>query len=350
MNYKILACTLAFALAAVLPEANAQWWNPMDSTPPKFRGTPFEPKVAYTRNVYEQAQMAINAALEDGDFAKLERMHDEFLATQLRATDGSWMVEAFAVTFDGWFRSRGETRIQKLFADWKEKLPASRLRPVAEAEMWQALAWKARGGGYSGKTPRENIELFNERLRLASRALEVSQDVGTASPMWYWVALIVAGSSGRPVAQFDALFEEALRKFPAYQPLYLTRMNYLLPQWGGDYDQVDRFVAESVKRTAAIDGSSFYAWLYVDVARKHGDNFFEKTAVSWPRMRESFEDMTKRYPDVWNRIVYATFACLARDRETTARLLLLLPDEAQLGAYTRGISTDSCRRFAFDRT
>jgi hypothetical protein len=166
------------------------------------------------------------------------------------------------------------------------------------------------------------------------------------------VALIVAGSSGQPAAQFDALFEEAVGKFPTYLPLYLTRLNYYLPQWGGDFGKVDSFIERSVQRTQQTDGSAFYAWLYVDVARKSGgdESFFRATRVSWPRMRDSFDDMIRRYPDTWNKIVYATFACLARDREATAKVLTMLPPDAQLGAYTDGISTDACRRFALEKS
>lgn len=347
-SFTLAACLLG---AAACPDVHAQWWNPMDPTPPKYRGTTLAEKVVYDRNLRNTAQLVIGEALGKGDFDKLERMHDEFARSALRATDGTWMLESFQWAFDNWFYVQDEATIRKLFADWKEKLPAARLRPIAEAEMWQRVAWKARGEGFSGSTTREGQDLFLERLRKASQALEASAEVGKDSPIWYWVALIVAGSSGRPQAQFDALFDEAVTKFPTYLPLYLTRVNYLLPQWGGDYDKVDAFVQDAVKRTAATEGTSFYAWIYVDILRKHqGDRFFGETRASWPVMRESFEDMTKRYPDVLNRIVYATFACLARDRETTARLISQLPPEVELGNFARGISTDGCRRFAIDRT
>lgn len=62
-------------------------------------------------------------------------------------------------------------------------------------------------------------------------------------------------------------------------------------------------------------------------------------------MKRAFDDMVARHPDNWNRNVYATFACRARDKETTARLLAELGDKAQLGAWSSGISTESCRRF-----
>jgi hypothetical protein len=262
------------------------------------------------------------------------------------------MVEAVQQALDNWFQARDESTAAKLLADWKQKVPDSKLQPVAVAEMWQRLAWNARAGRGAASMPGEMREIFRERLIKASRALEASSDPGRDSPIWYWVALIVAGSSGQAQAQFDALFEEAVAKFPTYLPLYLTRLNYYLPQWGGDFDKVDAFIERSVERTSASEGRSFYAWLYVDVAHKgYGDDaFFQVTRASWPRMRDAFEDMIARYPDVENKVLYATFACLARDREATARMLTMLPVDASLGGYARGISTDGCRRFALDRS
>jgi len=339
-------------LLAVAAGAHAQWWNPSDPTPPKFRGTQFETKPVYDRRLFEAASLQVHAALEEGNFAKVDRMYGEFLASRQRTSDGSWLVEAVQQAIDNWFVAHDDSRIDRLFAEWKAKAPDSKLMPVAEADRWQRTAWKARAGRGAGSMTPEIRELFRERMLKASRALEASAEVGRESPIWYWVALIVAGSSGRPEAQFDALFEEAVARFPTYQPLYLTRLNYYLPQWGGDFDKVDAFIRRSVQRTEAVDGKSFYAWLYLDVARKSGgdEEFFRVTRVSWPRMRESFDDMTRRYPDVWNKILFATFACLARDRETTARLLTEMPAEVHLGAYTQGISTDACRRFALDRS
>jgi hypothetical protein len=63
-------------------------------------------------------------------------------------------------------------------------------------------------------------------------------------------------------------------------------------------------------------------------------------------MKQGFEDMLQRYPDPDNRAFYAAHACLARDRETTARLITQLGPQANFDRYIRGVSTEGCRRFA----
>lgn len=327
--------------------AHAQWWNPSDMTPPKFRGTTFEPKVVYTSELVYHAKSAANGFLFSDKFDQLERMHSEFMASGLRATDGTYMVEAIQATFGESFLVMDEKLAQGVMRSWEKKAPQSELRPIALAVMHQAQAWKARGGGYGA--PEETMRIFRERLRLAAVVLKENEAAGEKSPIWWWAALVVAGSSGVEAAQFDRAFEDAVTRFPSYKPLYYTRMNYLLPQWGGSFEAVDRFVADSVARTAATEGESMYAWLYLDIAAKTRERF-EQTGVSWTRMKKGFEDLVERYPDLRNRNAFATFACRARDRETTAKLLRELGDKAALGAASPGITTEGCRRFAFTST
>ena len=341
---------IAFAFTALaLQSSLAQWWNPQDRTPPARRGTPDEPKVVYNQAMFNAARNAANGAMWNDDFKKLERMHEEFVRERLRTNDGRWMAEAVQAGLDGAFHAADERLLKTLFERWEKALPESRLLPVAKAVMWQRLAWRARGNAGASQVPGEGMQVFQERLRMAGAALRESEATGKDSPIWYWVALIVAGGSGVPGSEFDALFNEAVTRYPTYQPLYNTRMNYLLPQWGGSYKAVDRFVADSVSRTSASEGQSYYALLYVDVATKHPGDFFGETGVSWPRMKASFDDLLARHPDARNKELYATFACRARDRDTTARILTELGEAAKLGYGSPGVSTESCRRFALSQ-
>lgn len=345
---KSAAFRTALVLLLASASAQAQWWN--NAVQPGMRvgkivvGAPPAAEARYSKTVFDQARSVAVTAIFNEDFAKLERMHDEFVAGDIRATHGFFMVEAIQGAWDDQFRA-GEYKPQ--FDLWKAKVPQSRMRTLLEAIKWQRHAWEARGGGYGSSVPGESMKLFRERLSLAAKALKDSEPAGQDSPIWYWVALIVAGSSGLPQAEFDTLFEEGAKRFPYYHSLYYTRLNYLLPQWGGSYEAVDAFIAKAVERTKEKDGDAFYAWLYVDVARKFEGDLFEGTRASWPKMRKAFKDMVARYPDAWNKNLFATFACRARDRETTGQLITELGAAASLGAWSPGFSTESCRRFAF---
>jgi len=335
--------------------AQAQWWDPPRPGPWKDSSTFGRPQAAqpgapvvYTREHLEKARRISNAAIPNGEFAKLERMHAEFVRDKVRTTDGAWLVEAVQDGIDNSFQSPNAI-VEGYLRDWERAVPDSKLLPVVKAMRWQRAAWNARGGGSSSTTPGEAQQLFREGLAKAAKALKDSEAVGKETPLWYWTALIVAGSSGASTEAFDALFEEAVNRFPTYHTLYYTRANYLLPQWGGNFKRIDAFVQQSVKRTSATEGSAFYAWIYLDVLESINGDYLKVTEATWPKMKQAFEDLVKRYPDPWNRNLYATFACRARDRETTARLLGELGKEAQLGALSPGVTTEGCTRFAFDK-
>jgi len=345
MQFRVLAG--AAFLAATSLAANAQWWNSMRPRGnPIFRGTDVNEKVVYDRAMRDRAFMEANAALMEGNFEKIDRMYDDFMANGgVRRTDGGWMVESLQDLLGERCQVMDDAAERAVLARWAAARPDSRLRPAAEVIALQCQAWKARGGGYSNLVAEEGAKIFREKLRLAAKRLGETETAGKESPLWWWAALIVAGSSGMPSAQFDQMFAEATRRFPSYQPLYYTRVNYHLPQWGGSFTAVEEFARKSADATSEKEGQSMYAWIYVDLGRKVR-NLFGDSEVSWPRMKKAFEDLNARYPDDWNKNLFATFACRARDKETTGKLLLELGDKGSLGAYSDGITTEGCRRFA----
>jgi hypothetical protein len=323
--------------------ANAQWWKPNNTVPAA------QP-VTYTRETVADAKNAIEAAFRSGDFDKIDKMHAEFSQMNHRANDGTWMIQSFEWAFDALFYVQNVEANQKKFDEWKAKVPDSKFRDVAQAAMWQRHAWSVRGGQVGSRVPDEAMEIFKEWMGNATKSLNAAGESGKSSPIWHWVALIVAGSSGQSDAEMDLIFKEATRRFPTYQPLYYTRMNYLLPQWGGNYAAVDKFILSSQRFTEKYDGRSFYAWLYLYIAKWQKADFFVDTKVTWPLLKAGFEDLVKRYPDNMNLNLFGTFACRARDRETTARVLQQLGANARLGFYSPGISVESCTRMISEKT
>jgi hypothetical protein len=332
----VLACCLAATV-------QAQWWNPSSPIAPG-KWEALKPTFVYTPAVGSQAAMVIQDALAKEDFTKLDRMHDEFRAMALAGGNGSDMLESFKSGFR-WFDGQTPERVEKLFADWASAAPASRLRNSAEATAWWALAWKARGGGYASEVTPEGDKLFRNRLERSVRILESANPESKESPLWYAIALAVAGSLGEPPAVLDRIFDEGAAKFAYYYPLYHTRLNYLQPSWGGDYAQVDAFIRASVMRTQARWGTRIYAMLYGSLAEDYRGEagFFRETRVSWRLMQHAFEDgITK--PDDWPWLnAYAGFACMARDRATTRQLLAELGAHADLSVWIPSLSTDACR-------
>jgi hypothetical protein len=322
---------------------HAQWWNPNSMIAPG-KWEALKGSFVYTKYIADQATMVIQQALAANDFAKLDRMHDEFLAMALAGGNGSQMLESFNSGFV-WFGGQTPERVDDLFTDWARAAPTSKLRGPAEAAAWEALAWKARGNGYASEVTPEGSKVFRARLERAVQVLDKASPESRQSPVWYRVALGVAGSLGQSPAVLDRIFDEGAGKFAYYYPLYQTRLNYLQPQWGGDFAQVDTFVRASVVRTQSRWGTRIYAMLYGNVAQGYRGEagFFQATRVTWPLMQHAFEDgITK--PDDWEWLnAYAGFACMARDRDTTRQLLAELGAHADLSVWIPTLSSDACQ-------
>lgn len=334
---RIAACVL---LATAGGAAWGQWWNPASPIAPG-KWAAMGQAFVYTSAVQEQASLVIRGALHDGDFDKLDRMHDEFVAMLEAGGNGKQMLESFTDAPRGSFGGERPEQYAKLFTDWAAQRPESKLRPAMEAAMWSAQAWRARGGGYASEVSPEALEMFRARLARAARVLEESQAQARHSPLWYWIAISVGGAAGAPPQALDGLFDEAAAKFPLFMPLYAARLNFLLPQWGGDYGRVDAFIRRAVARTQATEGTSLYAMLYQGVHSTYrGEDFFRETKASWRLMKHGFEDQVAQGTVDLKR--YATYACMARDRDTTRQLLAQLGDGANLGAGMEGFTTEAC--------
>jgi hypothetical protein len=354
LSYRIftVCVVVVMAVAALVgsQRAQAQWWQ--DFEPKKSAGS--VPGFRYTSETYGDAVSAIGSAMQRHDFVKLDRMYDEFVHDKVRASDGTWMIEAFQFTVSGWAKSGGpkpkdEAAIESFFAEWKEKSPESRLRPVAYVTVWATTAWKARGGEVASKVTPEGWEGFKRGLERAEQGLRASEDVGQDSPMWHYENFVVAASSGMPRAELDRRFEAGVARFPTFRPFYYERMNFLLPQWGGDFDQVDAFIEAAVRRTERTDGKAFYAWLYTKMAQSQCcTDIFSEARASWPRMRESYEDIMVRFPDIKNDVFYTAMACMAEDGPTTMRLMeKIKPRMIKLDLATNGMVSNSiCRGVA----
>jgi len=78
------------------------------------------------------------------------------------------------------------------------------------------------------------------------------------------------GSSAIELLKPDGGRVESRSCLTAYVPVFAARMQFLLPEWGGDFAAVDRFVRTATERTEALEGRAMHAWLYLELARRYG--------------------------------------------------------------------------------
>jgi hypothetical protein len=295
------------------------------------------------RSRFVEAIAAIHRALEERRFDDLDAMHAEWLAGPVRTRDGTWLLEAFEWAFDAKFSSDSPARLQALFEDWGAKAPASRLRAVAHSHMWQRRALKLRADRCATRQVPTDPKVYAILLERAATAL-AAEGAMAHSPLAYSTALRIAGARGEAPERLEAILAEGTARFPAYRPMYWARMSFLLPEWGGSERALDEFARSAAERSRDLEGRSFYALLYADVLREacQGVTIVD-SAATWPELKESFEDLVARHDDAQNWNLFGTLACRFRDVETTARVLARMGAQANLGVWSSGASTESCR-------
>ena len=295
---------------------------------------------AATRDGFTTAIRGIQEAFVGERFDRVEALHDENVGR--RTEDGTPMVEAFEYAFDAMFSTHALPRLEGAFADWKAAVPASRLRPIAEAFMWQQRAQRAHGAWCKPLDP-AGRPLAEKYLARAQAALAEAD--AAASPLWFSAALRVAGSRRDTNDQLDRLLDRGSAAHPGYLPMYWARGRFMLPPWAKDYDGFDTFAR--TRASAGIgSGATAYALMYVAVARSTCHAFLEETGVSWQQMKLGLEELVRSRSADWNWNLLGTFACRFRDAETTRKVLERLGPAARLDIWTSGQSTESCKVMA----
>jgi len=257
------------------------------------------------------------------------------------------MLAPFSNAFHGFIQEPNDYDGAELLAAWGQQVPDSSLRHLAAVALKRREAWRALGPSFASEVTPEGMVAFKMLLAQADELLDARTARWSTSPLWYQYKIDTAIDRGDE-ATANAVFLDAVRAFPTYLPVYFARLRGLTPKWGGSYEQLDVFIRSSVKALRASEGESAYARLYMRVAQERLDSesLFRDSRVSWPVMKNAFQDLLQRFPDHFNRQLYAGYACAARDRETTAKLLSALgPHGTVLGSEVN-VSTDNCRRFA----
>lgn len=259
--------------------------------------------------------------LQEEEFGALDDVLRKWNDPRERDKNGTWKLNSFRSVFLNYSSENRERKgdLQRI-KKWHDFNPRSVGAAVAEAEYWAAYAWHIRGNHNVAQTDPVALRLFGERMQRAEEVLKDAKDFGADNPLWYEAYLEIAVATKRDDKFIEALFSEAIRKHPHFQSLYLDMAKHWAPRLGdgADWKKVDEVIKLAVSNTAGMDGISNYALLYAQISRLQKIEFdlLEDSRVSWPKMRDAFEELVKRYPSADNLNEFAAFACRAGDRNT----------------------------------
>jgi hypothetical protein len=296
----------------------------------------------------------VSALLHHRDFAKLNQLAEKYRVEKSLGEDGkpnllgfySGVSNAIANCGDVKQSEKQWTDHRKLLLDWRKVSPNAVAPTLALAQFMTAYAWHARGSGYSSTVTQDGQKLFDERIEEAKAQLQKMDADARNNPEWYVGMLKVALAQGWDKPDFDALFREAIAKFPTYYPLYNHKASFYNPKWYGSNEEFQAFLNATVQATAPELGETMYARLEASQGERE---MFRTGQADWKRMAAGLDRINKDFPGPWNLNVYAKYACFASDIGSLRRLLGKIGQQVSYSAWGSKDQYESCRKFANDR-
>ena len=280
----------------------------------------------------------VQRLLDARDYRALDRLETKWRDLGIVLSDGQpargayfYAISCFCAPSSGEEKFREVDALEKRMQEWRRRYPQSRTAMLGPAIVALKRAWAFRkepSGGYASKREHQAFDDYVERARLDLEAIGAEM---ADEPEWYARRLEVARLQGMDDARYWALFREATERHPRYLPLYFEG----LARSSATPAQRTRYVNEVARGTSPWRGDSMYALLNWPLVYEEK---YSSTVVDWPRMKESFQDLVKRYPDEWNLNRFAAASCWAGDIQSLKRVLPRIRSNVMLDAWANSMA------------
>lgn len=286
-------------------------------------------------------------------FADLDYLAGVYLGDESRTLSGQWMIDKL---HDGILSTvpcacKDEAEIiemEQRAARWTAANPNSPTAHLVYAAALRKHGWWYRGTGYAKNVKADAWKPFREYLEASKSYLMERKDMLADDPRWYSEMLRLSTDQGWPMEDFYGLQQEAAGRHPYYYMIYYEAIRYLSPKWHGNAELLDGMARYAVSMTQGEEGESLYAriyWSAADVQFGHG--LVSGQPEVWAAMRQGFSDMLEVFPDQWNIINFARYACVAGDKKIAARLFAEIDEDLVTRAWgKRGPNYQKCRAWA----
>jgi tetratricopeptide (TPR) repeat protein len=183
---------------------------------------------------------ALLELLRDGEFDVLESQLTS-LQAESEARDGSdeWVGVAFYA-----FQASDPRALERL-NEWVRVMPESYAARLARGLHYWSLGWNSRGSGYANKTSEEQFADMHERFASAREDLYAAIKLNNKLSMAYALLISMANAQGLDEHQVQAV-QAGLTVAPKSYHVRWMFLVTLLPQWGGSYEQIEKFVELTV--------------------------------------------------------------------------------------------------------
>ncbi|MGI8437999.1 MAG: hypothetical protein ACR2NX_14050, partial [Chthoniobacterales bacterium] len=292
----------------------------------------------------------VRRLFDAGDFATIEKRADELRRSKRKLRNGRWELVVFYNAFKPRDFTHGDANMwRETFArldEWQRQFPDSITQPVARAYALTGAAWETRGPGWAREVSELGVASMEGGMRKAREVLEAAARLPRRCPEWYSAMQQVALGQGWKRAEYEQLFDEAVSREPTYLQYFINKAFYLAPRWYGERGEWEKFAEDAADKYDPKGERSLYTRIAWSQDYLFG-NLFRQSAINWPKMRDGFRTMMKRWPEsAWNRNNFCRFACLAGDRATAAGLFAKLGAEMDYDVWHSRAEFEAGKRWA----
>ena len=287
-----------------------------------------------------------------GDFDLIARAERELASSDQRFSVSNPTYSTGEYYFDAWYWAlnvmfKGDpTRYADTLAKWKAATGDAGYVVLAEALAREGEGWEARGTGYASTVSKEAWTIYHRKLQEAESLLDAADPTVKSAGSWHAEKLRLAYQLNAEKGTEAPEFRKAVSAWPYYKRLYMTAINYSMPEWGGSFEDVEAIARYAYDKTGTTDGAAWYAVLYTETFASNSKYVLRDTQVDWPLMKRGFRDAlnTKIFGD---RLLFsfARTACQMKDRAEAKRLYELI-DALPEAPRPKNATTDACRIFA----
>jgi hypothetical protein len=284
------------------------------------------------------------------DYAALDATIKQYERDVHDLPDGSSRLQGLWQGLDDLF-SYGRMPIMdglRRTSEWRRSTDGSAEADIAEALLFRAWAYAARGHGYAASVSPEAMQLYVARAAMAGATLEDSPGAGASDPMWFALSEATLRDESAGIDKQRALFDKGAKSFPFYLPLYDQMLISLMPRWGGSIKGVEQFIRDAATKDGQVDPAT-YAQLYIIYGNLEGGDFNAVgSADSDPNiLRQGMLALRRRYPKsdyILNSV--ARFACIDNEWANYSALRPALDGHASTTAWPDKLSLQSCNKWA----
>ena len=291
-------------------------------------------------------QQAAYDLMKRGKFAQLDCVATSVRTKKEKFAGGMWKIHAV-------YWDLGKPPLHPTEEDWRVHMALVKkwvaLRPqsvtarITLAKSYVEWAQDARGTGFADTVSPSGWKLHDQRLAKAKLTLEKASALPAKDPEWFVIMQEVALGTLDPEANRD-LFARAVKFEPDYYYYYQHYAQSILPKWGGEEGETEKFAQESADQAGGDAGDALYFRIASNLLIC---NCQDPPKLSWARIQRGFAATEKLYGPshlMWN--YFAHMAVNFGDQEVAEKMFARMGDQWDKDTWQTSENYDAARKWA----